>query len=156
MSVVQIADLAPGFDWPQFFRAANAPPLTNNINVTTPDFLKQVSDDVQHTNLAVWRSYLRWQVAHAAAPWLADSFADENFTFYRKTIAGQEIQQARWKRCISLTDRLLGEAVGQDWVKTNFPSDSKAMMQKLGDRIQSWALPYLPVASKKIKGRRGR
>ena len=131
MTVLEIADLAPGFDWPKFFRAANAPPLTNNINVTTPDFLKRVGDDAQHTDLAVWRSYLRWQVVHAAAPWLSDNFADENFNFYSKTLAGQEVQQARWKRCTSLTDRKLGEAVGQDWVKQNFPPDSKAKMQKL-------------------------
>lgn len=137
MTVVQIADLAPGFDWQEFFRAANMPPLTNNINVTTPAFLKRVGDDVQHTNLAAWRSYLRWQVAHAAAPWLADNFADETFNFYSKTLAGQEVQQARWKRCTSLTDRMLGEAVGQDWIKKNFPPDSKAKMQKLVASVET-------------------
>jgi putative endopeptidase len=131
MTVSKIADLAPGFDWSKFFRAANAPPLTNNINVTTPDFLKRVGDEAEHTDLAVWRSYLRWQVVHAAAPWLSDNFVDENFNFYGKTLTGQEVQQGRWKRCTSLTDSMLGEAVGQDWVKQNFPLDSEAKMEKL-------------------------
>ena len=137
MTVAQITDLAPGFDWPGFFRAANTPPLTNNINVTSPDFLKQVSEDVQHTDLAVWRSYLRWQLVHATAPWLSANFVDENFNFYTKTLSGQDAQQTRWKRCTSLTDRLLGEAVGQDWIKQNFPPDSKAKMLKLVASIET-------------------
>jgi putative endopeptidase len=131
MSVLKVADLSPGFNWSKYFRAASAPPLTNNINVTTPDFLKRIGDEAAHADLAVWRSYLRWQVVHAAALWLSDDFADESFNFYSKTLAGQAVQQSRWKRCTSLTDSMLGEAVGQDWVKQNFPLDSKAKMQKL-------------------------
>jgi putative endopeptidase len=30
-----------------------------------------------------------------------------------------------------MTDRALGEAVGQDWVKQNFPPAAKASMDKL-------------------------
>ena len=30
-----------------------------------------------------------------------------------------------------MTDGALGEAVGQDWVKKNFPPDAKANMDKL-------------------------
>jgi putative endopeptidase len=54
-----------------------------------------------------------------------------------------------------LTDVALGEAVGQDWVKQNFPPDAKANMEKLvaalehslGEDIQS--LPWMTDATKK-------
>ncbi len=131
MSVSELEKLAPNFDWKQYFVAVDAPGLTNNVNVGSPDFFKQVSEAVKGTDVTVWKSYLRWQIAHSAAPWLSDNFADENFNFFGKVLAGQKEQQARWKRCSTLTDSLLGEALGQDWVTANFGGDAKANMQKL-------------------------
>ena len=54
-----------------------------------------------------------------------------------------------------MTDRALGEAVGQDWVKQNFPPAAKASMDKLvaalekslGDDIKT--LPWMSDATKK-------
>ena len=80
---------------------------------------------------------------------------DENFAFFNQTLQGQKEQQPRWKRCTRLTDAALGEAVGQDWVKQNFPPDAKANMEKLvaalekalGEDIQ--ALDWMSDATKK-------
>jgi putative endopeptidase len=131
MSVSELEKLAPDFDWKRYFAAVGTPALTNNVNVGSPDFFKQVSAAVKGTDVTVWKSYLRWQIVHAAAPWLSDSFADENFNFFGKVLSGQKEQQARWKRCTTLTDSLLGEALGQDWVNAYFGGDAKANMQKL-------------------------
>ena len=54
-----------------------------------------------------------------------------------------------------MTDRALGEAVGQDWVKQNFPPAAKASMDQLvaalekslGDDIKT--LPWMSDATKK-------
>ncbi len=67
---------------------------------------------------------------------------------------GQKEQTPRWKRCTRATDQALGEAVGQDWVKQNFPPDAKANMDKLvaaleralGEDIQQ--LPWMSDATK--------
>ncbi len=48
-----------------------------------------------------------------------------------QTLNGQQEQQPRWKRCTRLTDGALGEAVGQDWVRENFPPQAKDNMEKL-------------------------
>jgi putative endopeptidase len=78
---------------------------------------------------------MRWRVLHGAAPLLSDNFADENFLFFSKTLSGQDQPTPRWLRCTNSTDRALGEAVGQDWVKENFPPDAKAKMEKLVDAL---------------------
>ena len=91
---------------------------------------------------------------HSAAPLLSKPFADENFDFFSSTLQGQKEQQPRWKRCTRMTDRALGEAVGQDWVKQNFPPAAKANMEKLvqaleaalGQDIQQ--LPWMSAATK--------
>ena len=79
---------------------------------------------------------------------------DENFNFFSATLNGQKEQTPRWKRCTRATDQALGEAVGQDWVKQNFPPDAKANMDKLvaalekalGEDIQQ--LPWMSDATK--------
>jgi len=102
-----------------------------------------------------WKSYLRWHVLHGQASDLPKAFFDENFNFFSKTLAGQEVPEARWKQCSSMTDEALGEAVGQDWVKENFPPEAKANMDKLvaalekslGDDIKT--LPWMTDETKK-------
>ncbi|MGB7134008.1 MAG: M13 family metallopeptidase, partial [Acidobacteriaceae bacterium] len=80
---------------------------------------------------------------------------DANFEFFQQTLQGQAEQTARWKRCTSISDRSMGEAVGQDWVKENFPPQAKQNMEKLvaalekalGQDIQS--LPWMTAETKK-------
>jgi putative endopeptidase len=70
-------------------------------------------------------------------------------------LAGQKEPTPRWKECTAMTDRALGEAVGQDWVKENFSPAAKASMDKLvlalekslGDDIQT--LPWMSEETKK-------
>ena len=86
---------------------------------------------------------------------LPKAFFDENFAFFGKTLAGQKEPTPRWKQCTIMTDSALGEAVGQDWVKQNFPPAAKQSMDKLvaalekslGDDIKT--LPWMSDDTKK-------
>jgi putative endopeptidase len=70
-------------------------------------------------------------VLHGQAPQLAKPFYDENFDFFSRTLGGQKEPMPRWRQCATITDSALGEAVGQDWVKENFPPAAKQSMDKL-------------------------
>ncbi len=59
---------------------------------------------------------------------------EESFDFFRHKLAGQPEQRARWKRCVQSTDGALGEALGQVYVKQEFPPTSKqATVQMVHD-----------------------
>ncbi|MGH9590940.1 MAG: M13 family metallopeptidase, partial [Terracidiphilus sp.] len=125
------------------------------LNVGTPDFFKELSSLISSQPLASWKSYLRWQVLHGQAQDLPKAFFDENFDFFQRTLAGRKEPEPRWKMCTSETDEALGEAVGQDWVKQNFPPAAKdsteklvtALEKALGDDIGT--LPWMSAATKK-------
>jgi putative endopeptidase len=154
MTVEQFKTLSPNFDWSTFFNNIGIAPFAT-LNVATPDFFKATSQVIQEQDLDALKSYLRWHALHEAAPYLSTNFIDENFHFYSEELAGQKEITPRWKRCTRLTDRDLGEAVGQDWVKKNFPPQDKESMQKLvaaldkalGEDIQQ--LPWMSEATKK-------
>ena len=154
LPVSDLNTLAPDFDWNAYLAGAPAPAI-HELNIGTPDFFRAMNEVIQNQSLENIKSYLRFHAINSAAPWLSQAYVDLNFNFFQKTLQGQKEQEARWKRCTSLTDRSMGEAVGQDWVKENFPPEAKANMEKLvaalekslSEDIQS--LPWMTPETKK-------
>jgi putative endopeptidase len=154
MKVTELNTLAPDFDWQTYIGELRSPHF-DTLNVATPEYFKTLNQVISDQSLDSIKSYLRFHAVNTAAPWLSSNFSDANFNFFQKTLQGQVEQTARWKRCTALTDRALGEAVGQDWVKQNFPPSAKDNMEKLvaalekalGEDIQS--LPWMSEDTKK-------
>jgi putative endopeptidase len=130
MTIAEVQALTPDYNWRQYLDGIGVG-QSKTLNVMSPDFEKTVEAEISGESLEAWKSYLRWHAVHGAAPLLSAPFVQTNFDFFNKTLQGQEEQQPRWKRCTMLTDRALGEAVGQDWVKQNFPPQAKDNMEKL-------------------------
>jgi len=134
MSRDQAAALGPNFYLNRYFTAVGAPGFTQ-LNVTNPDFFKQVNGVLESEPLDALKTYVSWHVLNAAAPWLSQPFVDANFKLQQK-LTGQEQIQARWKRCVNLTDHELGEALGQRYVDVTFGPESKQRMLKMVDALE--------------------
>jgi putative endopeptidase len=153
-TVADLQKLTPEFDYSAYFKDVKVRPF-EKLNVATPDFFKEIGELIAKEPIDAWKSYFRWHALHGAATNLPEAYFDENFAFFGKTLAGQKEPTPRWKRCAAMTDRALGEAVGQDWVKKNFPPAAKASMDQLvaalekslGDDIKT--LPWMSDATKK-------
>jgi putative endopeptidase len=134
MSRDEAVALGPNFYLNRFFVAVGAPNFTQ-LNVTNPDFFKQVNGVLQSESLDALKTYVSWHVLNAAAPWLSQPFVEANFKL-QQSLTGQKEIQARWKRCVNLTDRELGEALGQKYVQVTFGPESKARMLKMVDALE--------------------
>jgi putative endopeptidase len=135
MKVAELGELAPDFDWTAYYSTAKYPGF-EILNVTTPDFFKEVNRQVKVEPLENWKTYLRFHVADAAAAYLSTALVDENFEFYRKYLRGAKEQQPRWKRCVSYTDRELGDALGQVYVAKVFSPELKQSTLDMVKRIE--------------------
>ena len=136
MTVSEVTGLSPDFDWKQYMDGMGVG-AAKTLNVSSPGYVKAVQEVLQTEKTDAVKSYLRWHAIHGDAPLLSKPFVDENFAFFNHTLNGQKEQQPRWKRCTRLTDQALGEAVGQDWVKQNFPPDAKDNMEKLVKALEA-------------------
>jgi putative endopeptidase len=153
-TVTDFQKLTPDFDYSVYFKAVKVRPF-DTLDVGMPEFFKALNELIAKEPVDAWKSYFRWHELHSLASNLPKAFFDENFAFFGKTLAGQKEPTPRWKQCSSMTDRALGEAVGQDWVKQNFPPAAKQSMDKLvaalekslGDDIKT--LPWMSDATKK-------
>ena len=130
---VSLADadkLTPNFSWTEFFKSQGvAAPAT--FSLAMPKFHQEVSKMLADVPAATWQSYLKFHKGDAAAPYLSDAFAQENFNFYNKTLRGQEQMKERSKRVLSTIQGGAGEAMGQLYVQTSFSPEAKARMETL-------------------------
>jgi putative endopeptidase len=136
MTVAEATALMPRLSFAKYIEGVQAPRVSA-INVESPEFFKAVNELAAAAPLEDWKLYLSWSVIHDAASWLSDPFVNENFNFYNKTLRGQGEITPRWKRCVAATDQLLGEALGQAYVKLAFGPDAKARMDELVANLES-------------------
>src|SRR6185437_8738032 len=154
LPVSDLTTLAPDFAWSTYLAGTPAPAI-HSLNIGTPDFFKAMNAVIEQQSLQNIKSYLRFHALNSAAPWLSSNFADLHFGFFNKEMRGQVEQTASWKRCTALTDRAMGEAVGQDWVKQHSPAQDKASAKKLVAAMEKAlnedieTLPWMTAATKK-------
>ncbi len=126
--------LAPNFHLDRFFVASGTPQFSS-LNVSNPDFFKQVNALLDSESIDALRTYVSWHLMDAAAPWLSKPFVDANFKM-QQALTGQSEIKPRWKRCVSSTDGALGEALGQRYVDQVFGADGKQRMLKMVDALE--------------------
>jgi len=137
MAAGALATLSPNIAWNRFFVATGAPQI-KELNVANPDFIKGLSDLIASTDLETIKVYLRWQLIHSTPGYVLPEALDaEKFDFYGRKLRGQPEQRARWKRCVGATDGALGEALGEVYVKQEFPPSSKAAMLEMVHGIET-------------------
>jgi endothelin-converting enzyme/putative endopeptidase len=127
--------MAPNFYLNRYF-ATSGTPSFSELNVSDPDFFKQVNGLLQSESLDSLKTYVSWHLLRGAAPWLSQPFVDANFKM-RQALTGQAEIQPRWKRCVELTDDSLGEALGQKYVELTFGADGKQRMLKMVDALET-------------------
>ncbi len=124
MDLAALRKLAPNFDWQAYYNESQYPKF-EILNVAAPGFFKELNTELASEPLNNWKTYLRFHVADIASPYLSSTFVQENFDFYRKYLRGAKEMQPRWKRCVQYTDRNLGEALGQAYVRKVFSPELK-------------------------------
>ncbi|MEO8909207.1 MAG: M13 family metallopeptidase [Gemmatimonadaceae bacterium] len=123
MTAAELAQLAPGFNWPAFFTGEGRGDIST-INVQNPVFVKAADSLLSSASLDDWKAYLRWHVIDAAAPSLSSSFVNEDFRF-GSTLSGAKEMLPRDKRCARATDNGLRDALGQAYVAQYFTPAAK-------------------------------
>jgi putative endopeptidase len=136
MSLAQVRQLTPAIDWDAYLKALKAPASEHYI-VTSPDFFRAEDRMINEHPLEHWKIYMRWWVIHRSATFLGKAFVDENFDFFARTLAGQQENQPRWRRCVHNVDRDLGEALGQAYVDRAFPPESRARTIQMVHSIET-------------------
>jgi putative endopeptidase len=128
----EVKSLLSSFDWDLYLEAGDIPTVVLDfVIVRQPSFFEGLNSILAGFDVDAWKAWLKWQIISGAAPYLSDSFVEENFAFFGKTLSGTPELRERWKRAVSMIEGSLGEAVGKVYVQKYFPAEAKARMEAL-------------------------
>jgi len=133
MDVKSLQASTPHFDWQAYLAAlpANAKDQVKEVIVRQPDYMTAVDAIIAETPVETWKEYLRFGLISAYADDLSAPFADSQFEFNGRVLAGRQQQQPRWRRGVTEVEQALGEPVGKLYVEKHFKPEAKARMDAL-------------------------
>ena len=137
-TVSQLGSLTPFFDWKSYLAVLGRPQIEEVI-VGQPEFFQRLDRMLVTVSIEHWQSYLRWNLIHSTAPYLADKFADEDFRFFGAVLNGEQQIQPRWKRAVRAIDQLMGEALGRLYVQKHFGPEAR---KRMADMVENLIVAY--------------
>ena len=125
MTVAALGHLAPGIDFPSLFKTLRFKAV-DTVIVGQPEYYRGLNTALKTFTVDDWKAYLRLKLIITYAPYLNNAIAEESFRFNGKVLRGQKEQLPRWKRVLDTENGLMGELLGQLFVKAYFSEKSKA------------------------------
>lgn len=120
-TLAQLQAFAPGMDWKSYFVGNDTDGRMDSFIINEPSYFQAVARLVKTTPLPVWKTYLRYQLLSAYAPFLSRALVEEHFAFESGQLRGIRQNTPRWKRGMDLVEASMGEGLGRLYI-TRFVS----------------------------------
>jgi putative endopeptidase len=136
MPVAGLTKLAPAINWPGTFEKMDYKNV-DTVIVGQPEYYRALNKALSVYSIADWKNYLRKNLVTAYASYLSKPFDNEIFRFYGTVLYGQKEQLPRWKRVLDTENGLMGEVLGQIFVKEYFPEKTKERYVNLVEAMRT-------------------
>lgn len=136
MPVADLAKLTPLVDWPSTFAKMDFK-HADTVIVGQPEYYRALNKALTAYTIADWKNYLVKNLVDAYSSYLSKPFDEENFRFYGSVLYGSKEQLPRWKRVLDTENGLMGEVLGQIFVKEYFPEKTKERYVNLVEAMRT-------------------
>ena len=133
IAVAALATRQPNIGWVNVLNGLGA--KTDSIDVGQPAYYDKLNALLQSIPINEWKIYLQAHSMHNYAGVLSKPFVDASFEF-NKVLTGQTEQKSRGEMMAGNVDQLLGQALGQLYVKKYFPEAAKKRALELVNNLQ--------------------
>ncbi|MDQ3191097.1 MAG: M13 family metallopeptidase [Bacteroidota bacterium] len=134
MPLKSLQEITPSFNWQKYTTATGL----NNINeivVTNPAYFKTVEELLKSLTTEDWKTYNTWHFYRSVSPKLNSDFNKEHFHFYSTVLSGIKEMKPRWELALASTNEVMGELLGQAYVKKAFSPESKKRVNEMVDNL---------------------
>ncbi|WDF78445.1 M13 family metallopeptidase [Mucilaginibacter sp. KACC 22773] len=135
MTLAGLSELAPDIDWKTTFKKMDYKDV-DTVIVGQPEYYRALNKALHDYSIADWKNYLRKNLIVAFGSYLSKPFDQELFRFYEMVLYGSKEQLPRWKRILDLENGVMGEVLGQIFVKEYFPEKTKERYVKLVETMR--------------------
>jgi putative endopeptidase len=136
MPLAGLSKLAPDINWKSMFDKMDYKNV-DSVIVGQPEYYRAVNKALKTYGIDDWKAYLRKNLIEAFSECLSKPYDKENFRFYGTVLRGNKEQLPRWKRVIDAENSLMGEVLGQLFVKDYFPEKTKERYVNLVEAMRT-------------------
>ncbi|NHA07609.1 M13 family metallopeptidase [Mucilaginibacter sp. HC2] len=136
MPLAGLNKLVPEVDWKPTFEKMDYKNV-DTVIVGQPEYYRALSKALHTYNIDDWKNYLRKNLVSEFGPYLSKPFDQELFRFYGTVLNGKKEQLPRWKRVLDTENGVMGEILGQIFVKEYFPEKTKDRYVKLVETMRA-------------------
>jgi putative endopeptidase len=134
MNIEKLQELTRIIDWNQYFKGLGLNDV-KEVSVRTVNYFSNFPKILRELSMDEVKHYLLFNCISGAGAYLSMPFQDASFEYYGRALRGTQAREERWKTMVNVVDDVLGEAVGQEYVKRYFPPAAKARMMELVDNL---------------------
>lgn len=143
VAIHDLSKICPVIDWPSYLANIGVKNCDSVIVYQVP-FFKRLDNILKATPIKVWKEYLKFHLLADFADVLPDAYGVEAFNF-NQLFGGAKSRMVRWKRVFELENDMMGELVGQLYVKKYFSDKERqrysglveALSDAMKDRIRN-------------------
>lgn len=136
MPLAGLSQLCPAINWKRVFEKMDYA-KADTVIVGQPEYYRALNKALDIFTIGDWKNYLRKNLVTAFSAALSKPFDKENFRFYGTVLSGNTEQLPRWKRVLDAENALMGEVLGQIFVKEYFPEKTKERYVKLVETMRT-------------------
>jgi predicted metalloendopeptidase len=151
VAIAQLRDVTDKIDWRSLLQGFGLGGRIDTVIIGQTSYFVGLGELLHDVRLTTWKSYLRYQLLAAYAPYLGREFVDADFALRGTALRGIKENAPRSRRALELIDETMGEVLGSMYVARYFPPANKARLQEmannvvaaLGERIEAaaWLSP---------------
>ena len=134
-ATTELNKVSPDIDWSHYM-AIYGVKSADSVIIGQPDYYKEAGKQLHSADINTWKAYLSYRLADAFVSALPDTFGKAQFAF-NKLFSGATERRARWKRVIRNEQDVMGELLGQIYVKKYFNDSAKARYTTLVQNIKT-------------------
>ncbi|MDO4186772.1 MAG: M13 family metallopeptidase [Bacteroidales bacterium] len=131
----EVQKLTPDFDFTAYLKELGLEKV-DTIDVGQPEFFTTLNKTLKQYSIDTWKDYLKFKYINGLTSYLDDKTYMLSFNFFSKALNGVEEPRPRWKRTVSITNSILGDLIGQEYVAKYLPAGTKEKFVEIGKNIR--------------------
>ncbi|KQY51913.1 M13 family metallopeptidase [Lysobacter sp. Root494] len=134
VSVATLAKAYPKLQLAEFLKAQGV--SDDSVSIANPQLFAQLDKLVGSLKPAQWKTYLRWRVGDAMAPYMAKPWRDASFDFHGRVLAGQTAQPSRQQVVLDAINLAAGPMLGREYVGRYLPSGTRTRAEEIAVNVR--------------------
>ena len=136
-ALVPTADLGKAYKRLQLgeFLAAQAV-ADDSVSIANPELFTALDGLVGSLKPAQWKTYLRFHVGDAMAPYLSKGFRDAAFDFRGRVLRGEAAQPPREQLVLEAINHAAGQMVAREYVGRHLPEANRSRAEAIAVQVR--------------------